>query len=195
MFLQLAPDIHHLAKQIMATSDLLYASTHVVRLQPLMYDITECLILMGEIKTKLDVLYGAHERIDFINTVSNQMYVMTQPGVTTLSSILHFQATALLGTMIALQNDAVVQTNSPVIMYVVVVRGLTSHRLISSVVHHLERATKWSETVESAVMMELEANVSSVERLTEYRTEVESKLLLLTMGGPPDQQQVRTINF
>lgn len=41
-------------------------------------------------------------------------------------------------------------------------------------------------------MMELESNVSTVERLTEYRTEVESKLLLLMMGGPAAQQQVIT---
>lgn len=59
----------------MAGSDLLYVSTHVVRLQPLMYDITECLIMMGEIKAKLDIIFGSHERIAFINSVSNQMYL------------------------------------------------------------------------------------------------------------------------
>jgi hypothetical protein len=73
VFLQLPQDIHTLAKELMATSDVLYASTHVVRLQPLMYDITESLILVGEIKTQLDMTYGAPERIDFINLVSSKL--------------------------------------------------------------------------------------------------------------------------
>jgi hypothetical protein len=63
-------------------------------------------------------------------------------------------------------------------------------RLVNSLVYYLERAAKWSETVESSVMMELESNVSTAERIAEYRTNVESKLLLLMMDASSSQQQV-----
>eukprot|EP01126_Amoeba_proteus_P056625 TRINITY_DN7134_c1_g1_i1.p1 TRINITY_DN7134_c1_g1~~TRINITY_DN7134_c1_g1_i1.p1 ORF type:complete len:361 (-),score=81.32 TRINITY_DN7134_c1_g1_i1:162-1244(-) len=172
--LQLPQEFHQRCFQLMDEAGMIYLSTYAVKLQSLMYDITQVLINVDKIKVGLEGLYGSSERVAFVQATSRDLAAW------------HVRLSSLIGTVDSMLNDLVVKDN-PLLT-----------EFFQVLISHLSSALGWSQRIEHSVLLELETSPSILQSLTQTKETIERQVTVLLTNGENHQlayaelQRIRT---